>query len=496
MAISFNSIPINLRTPLFYAEDDNSQANIASFNGKALILAGKTSSGTASANIPVQVFSSSEAGDKFGFGSQAHLMARAFLNNNPSTPLIVIPLDDDGSGVPATGDITVDSAPTATGTLSLYIAGQRLQVAVNASDAEADVASAINTAINGASNLPVTSEVSDVTVTLTAKNDGTPGNGIDVRVNYRGTLGGEALPTGLQLTLPSGGLLASGATNPDYSTAITNMGDNEYDYIMFAHADTATLDAVATELDNTTGRWSFDRQVYGHAWTALRDTVNNLVTLGDGRNDPELTIIGVEPTPTWQLEVLGAYVGKAANALEIDPARPLQTLNLVGVLPPASEDRFTRSERQSLLNDGIATVVSGDTGVQIERSITTFQENAFGENDISYLDVQTRFTLMRIIRTYRQVLTSKFGRHKLADNGSRFGAGQAIVTPNIMRAEAVSIYEGLERDGLVENAEGFENALIVERNAGDPNRLDILLPPDLVNQLRILAVKVQFRLQF
>ena len=35
----------------------------------------------------------------------------------------------------------------------------------------------------------------------------------------------------------------------------------------------------------------------------------------------------------------------------------------------------------------------------------------------------------------------------------------------------------------------------MERNAGDPNRLDILLTPDLVNQLRVLAAVISFTLQ-
>lgn len=54
----------------------------------------------------------------------------------------------------------------------------------------------------------------------------------------------------------------------------------------------------------------------------------------------------------------------------------------------------------------------------------------------------------------------------------------------------------MERDGLVENAELFAKNLIVERNTSDVNRLDVLLPPDLVNQLRIFALQAQFRLQY
>ena len=48
---------------------------------------------------------------------------------------------------------------------------------------------------------------------------------------------------------------------------------------------------------------------------------------------------------------------------------------------------------------------------------------------------------------------------------------------------------------LMEDLDGFKEGLIVQRNTTDPNRLDVLLPPDLVNQLRIVGVKIQFLLQ-
>ena len=51
-------------------------------------------------------------------------------------------------------------------------------------------------------------------------------------------------------------------------------------------------------------------------------------------------------------------------------------------------------------------------------------------------------------------------------------------------------------NGLVEDLANFKSHLIVERNVNDPNRLDVLYPPDLINQLRIFAVLAQFRLQY
>jgi phage tail sheath gpL-like len=54
----------------------------------------------------------------------------------------------------------------------------------------------------------------------------------------------------------------------------------------------------------------------------------------------------------------------------------------------------------------------------------------------------------------------------------------------------------MEEVGLVENAKLFAKYLIVERDSTNPNRVNVLLPPDLVNQLRIFALLNQFRLQY
>ena len=69
-------------------------------------------------------------------------------------------------------------------------------------------------------------------------------------------------------------------------------------------------------------------------------------------------------------------------------------------------------------------------------------------------------------------------------------------TPPPYEGELIAQYAKLEDKGLVENSELFAKYLIVERNVDDVNRIDVLLPPDVVNQLRIFAMQVQFRLQF
>jgi phage tail sheath gpL-like len=54
----------------------------------------------------------------------------------------------------------------------------------------------------------------------------------------------------------------------------------------------------------------------------------------------------------------------------------------------------------------------------------------------------------------------------------------------------------MEYLGIVENLDTFKQYLIVERDTTDPNRVNVLFPPDYVNQLRVFAVLNQFRLQY
>jgi phage tail sheath gpL-like len=100
------------------------------------------------------------------------------------------------------------------------------------------------------------------------------------------------------------------------------------------------------------------------------------------------------------------------------------------------------------------------------------------------------------LRNQRQAITSKYARCKLADDGTRFGPGQAIVTPGIIRGELIAEYAVDEFNGLVQDSVDFAANLLVERDSNDPNRVNVLYPPGLVNQLRIFAVLAQFRLQY
>lgn len=495
--VSFNHIPADIRVPLFYAEMDNSAANTLGSGAKRVLVIGQMfSTGSAAPNKAIMVPSTPMAKGYFGQGSMLARMHEYVRKIDSFIEVWCIGLSDVNAGASASGTVTVTGPASAAGTVNLYIAGQRVQVGVAAADTAAMIAGAIVAAVAANEDLPVTAAANGAQVTLTCRWKGASGNDISIQDSFRGSAGGEALPDGVGLQY-SAGFLSGGATDPELNEAILAMGDEEYDFVIHPYTDSANLDDLDAEYNDSTGRWAWSRMIYGHCYSAKRGLSSDLVTFGKTRNGPHQTIAGFEkdvPNPVW--EYAASYGARNASFIAIDPARPTQTGELTGILAPRVGDRFLLTERQSLLSYGIATSYVSNGTVCIERAITTYQRNAYGQADDSYLDSETLHTNAELIRRLRTTVTSKYGRHKLANDGTVYGAGQAIVTPSVIRGELIAGYAKAETDGLVENADLFAKYLIVERDGTDPNRVNVLYPPDLINQLRIFALLNQFRLQY
>lgn len=503
MAVSFNYIPSNTRVPLFYAEMDNSMANTATGEKKALLIGLMSSSGEATANSPITVSSVSKAKTLFGAGSELALMVEAYRNQDPTGILYCVPLilsdesNADNPGVAATGTVTIAGTATESGTVALYIGSKKVPVTVASGASATAVGTSMVAKINSISDLPVTAvlETTDgIVVKLTAKSIGAFANDIPVQTNLKGITGGESNVAGISVTASA---MAGGVGTVDVEAAFKAVGDEAFNFICVPDCDSTILDLLQTEMNDASGRWSYAKMLYGHVFTAKRGDESALVTFGTSRNDQHVSVFGLEPKlPEPAFIVAAAVTGREAGYITIDPARPTQTGPLVGLYYSKLEDRFNLAARNTLLHSGIATLYVSGGYLRIERAVTTYQVNTFGDEDNSYLDSETLFTLAEITTRLKTAITSKYPRHKLASDGTRYGAGQAIVTPSVIRSELIAQYAAMENLGLVENADLFAKYLIVERNADDPNRVDVLLPPDLVNQLRIFALQNQFRLQY
>lgn len=486
--ISFERMPVTIRVPGVYAEISNVQAvrGLVAKPYRILVVGQRLPAGTVAAGVLTRITRSEQAAGYFGRGSMLDRMLRALKANNGLTESWAIALDDSGAGTAGTGSIAFTGSPTAAGTLALYIGGQRVEVGVTAGQTATTIATAVAAAVNAALDLPVTAAAVAGTVNLTARHKGVAAGEVDVRAAY---YAGDTVPAGLTVAATS---VTGGTGNPGLSSVIAAIGEEWFDFIAVPYTDSTNLALLKTELDD---RWGPLRAIEGHAISALPGTHASITTFGASQNDPHLTVIGLEKSPTPAYEWAAAACGVAAYFGNIDPARPFQTLELKGVMAPSEADRFTLAERNLCLYDGIATyTVDADGTCRLERLVTTYQVSALGADDPSYLDLETMLTLGFLRYSLRNRFRTKFPRHKIANDGTRFGPGQVVLTPKGAKAECFALFREWEDLGLVEGFDQFKADIVVERSVTDSNRLDIYLPPDLVNQLRVTAAQISFRL--
>src|ERR1700745_3264956 len=98
-------------------------AGIPTINLRSLIAGVMTSGGTAPPNIAVPIGSQAQADAQFGEGSELSRMFKAFFANNFANEVWGLPRAELVSSSAATGTITITSAPSAAGTIHLYVAG-------------------------------------------------------------------------------------------------------------------------------------------------------------------------------------------------------------------------------------------------------------------------------------------------------------------------------------------------------------------------------------
>lgn len=500
--ISFNNIPNTIRTPGAYVEIDNSRAikGLIANPHKVLILGQKhITEGNAVLNTLYAISKDNLADGYFGVGSNLARMCNIFKNNNNITEMYAMALSGTGLTVNASAVIYLsNSLSHATGVVStnneqlhVMINGSAFDLPLTSGWSNCQVASALVALINANSNVGAiaSNAVGESFVILQCVDVGSVGNNFNLRFNY---LEGQSFPTCFNGNSITATGFAGGVGAPDITDAWTVIESEQFQHIIVPWEDDTNLDALESELAD---RFKPLEDKQGHGYTAIRATQADCTTAGNARNSPFTTILGAYDSPTDPAEWAAALGAVASYNLNNDPARPLHTLKLEGVLPPPSENRFTREERDILLYDGISTFTVDSTGnVLLERVITTYQTNALGVPDPSYLDIQTLFTLAEIRYQYKARMITRFiqTRQKLADDSYPVQTGMNIVRPKDVKAETISLFTNLRDQGLIENLDDFIDNLIVERNKTDVNRVDTLLPPDLINQFRILAGLIQY----
>jgi len=336
---------------------------------------------------------------------------------------------------------------------------------------------------------PLASGTNDV-VTLTANNGGTIGNGIRIETRHNP---GDGWLADTQLVISQ---FSGGAGDPSITNAIAALGDDLWDFIAFPYCQTTQLNQIEAWLQN---RWSPNSMTYGLNFTALvGNTAGAATTFGLSRNSPYTFVMPMYNSPQPASILAAAFAAQAAVNLQSPPdlSLPLQTLVLQDILPPkAIGDRWTVPQRQSFYFSGIGGYTVSPAGeVMLDRVVSTYTKDAYGNPDQAWLDVNTLAQLMYGVRFLRAFISQTYPRAALC-NSNPNGLKNFVTVQDIHNA-LVHAYTQLVSLGVFDDAATFAQLLEVERNKQDPNRIDTYIPVEGVNQLRIFASNVTSYLQY
>lgn len=489
MGITFNGISLNILTPGIFAEFDPSRATkgVQVQPHEVLLVGQQQSTATATAATVTNPRSADEAALMFGTKSELYQMVKAYRSRDSLSPINCIGLLDDAGGVAATGTITWTGTATEGGAQNFYVGGRRVSVAVTNGMTAAGLETAALAAFALQPDMPVTvAGDSGTGLDFAAVHKGVNGNQIFLGVSL---LPGERNIAGFAFTVTA---MSAGATEPSHAAAVTAMGEDQYHTVVIGTADSTEVARYVTELESRFGPM---RSIDGYAFAAKYDTRANLTTLGNAKNSQTLHLVGAETSALLPLPWETAALVAADNALQVqvDPSIGCQGHVLPGANAAAKGNRFTRAERDILLSDGISTLkATSDGRLAIERLVTTYQTNSLSLPDLAYQDSQTVRLLSALRYSMRARIATKFNGFKLADDGNEV-TGQPMATPGIVKGELLMLFLDWRALGWVENFDQFKRELLVERDGGDPNRINAILPPDLINNLLVTAASIQFR---
>jgi phage tail sheath gpL-like len=469
--IQFATIPDGIRTPGVYSEFNTALANqsLPGNTQTTLIIGQSTAQGSVPPLTLTGVFSDAQAAAYFGFGSQIHRMVMAALTANPQCSLSAIAVSDVAGSLAAVWTVTFTGVPTASGSLTLGLNADVIQVNPTPTDTPATIAAEFAEQIAALPELPFKATNSGGVLTLTALNAGTVANAFQV-------VAGGAVP-GVAMTVMA---TTPGASDPNITNALTAVFLGGFDQIVMPYVDVTNLTALKNFLVDVGGyaekRWAF-------GFVASNGTLAAAQTLSSNINYGWMNNPWCRGSASTTMEIAAAYA--ATIAATTDPALPFDYVPVMGIAVPPVAQQMSRTEEESALNNGVTPLnVGPGQQVQIVRAITTYTLNAAGVPDVSFLDITTPRTMKYVAKAFIQNRADNYSRAKIT--------GRLI---NDVRNTGIVLLKQLESLEIIQNVSANLPMYIVEQDLQDVNRINERIPTAVVPGLHILAERFDLMLQ-
>lgn len=375
--------------------------------------------------VPVQIISAADAGDRFGFGEMLHRLCKAvFEGNNGAGEVWAIPQSEAGGSAESVGDITWAGGPTtAPGTIYLRIGGKLYDVDIPTGSTIEDISDAVVADVNADADVPVVATKTAVTfeTVFTAKSTGPEGDNISITLNRED---GEELPAGLTSgTIQAMGVVTPGSGIPDIDDALDGMGtgddanENFFTHLVHGYGlDTSTIDKISAYVGEGNGFTGLYSKLVTRPFTCLHADIDTgsaaytaLKAITDARlEDRANGVLGVPDDDDIPIEIAARATGIMARISQNNPAQNFARQILPTTGGSVSANRWTKeySTRDAAVRAGISpTRVISDT-TYLQNIITFFRPASIPAVNNAFSSMRSIAIIQDVGAFLRQVFES------------------------------------------------------------------------------------------
>lgn len=357
------NIPSSLRRPGVYSEFKFLAAgqSLVSVPLRVVIVAEKSSAGTAAADTPVQVYDEDDADTKAGKGSLCAILARtglaqAKVQDGLQPEIWIAPVAEPAGGTAVQMTITFTGPATASGNLVISANGVPITVPVNSGDTATTISSAFKLQLDAVKHLlPYTAATAAGVTTVTGTTKGVNGN--DNNFSTVTPVAGVTVAYATSVAGVGAAVIAN---------AINALYDQRYHAVAVSNHTTSDC---ATLLTARADSWSYNQHNWRFFFMGERGTLGTAQTLQAAAADFGISVVSCEQTPSLpgQLAVatMVAFFGREAPNANMDGQR-------VAIAPPSGAYAYTGPEIESALSSGVTPLTpDGPFYCKIERLVTT-----------------------------------------------------------------------------------------------------------------------------
>jgi phage tail sheath gpL-like len=409
----------------------------ASLDERSILLVGQKLSGSATSGELKEILTETDLNNFFGRNSHISIAGRALLKtlsiSSIRPKVSAIALDDNASGVVATGSFAITGTATASGSLSFYVDSIKngaYQVDVAIGDTAVAIATKLKALIDANLNSPVSAGISTSTITLTSVNKGLVANSIGLKL--KGSVAGISVA----ITAMNGGL-----TNPVLTGLFDSIVNSKIRFTSIAYPSEYTLTTL-TAL--TEARVNVDNEVLdGLGIIAKTDTYANNNSFLDGLNLKTLDVICNNKINTATHKGGAIFENNLTISAVIAGIRELRLtvnanisrimsngealggsynaaipyFNTVAFELPIIDvgNNYLEEERNELKNSGGSCPQnnSANSYIDINKQFTTYKLDNAGNVDKTYQSVNTLDTMSIVREYFFRSIKKDFSQHGL-----------------------------------------------------------------------------------